>query len=69
MKITIFGSCRQHSLYSIPGIEVTGIQENISYPHYTKEILEVIKFCKEGHVLPEETLNTFRTPALLNKKL
>jgi hypothetical protein len=69
MKITIFGSCRQNSFYNIPKIQVTGIQENISYPHYTKEVLELIKFCKEGHVSPEETITTFRTPALLNKKL
>jgi len=69
MLVTIFGSCRQHSLYNIPEIKLTGIQENISYTHYTKEMLEVIKFCKEGHVSPEETVTTFRTPILYNKPL
>lgn len=65
MKITILGSCRQDSLYSI--YNVTSIKNNISYPHYTKEMLEVIKFCKFGHISPEKTIYTFRS-AILNKK-
>ena len=65
--ITILGSCRQESLYK--NYNITSIQKNISYPHYTKEILEVIKFCKYGHILPEDTLTTFRTSILHNKKL
>lgn len=64
MKITILGSCRQHSINSI--YCVTNIQENVSYPHYTKEILQVINFCKYGNLTPDETLYTFRTP-ILNK--
>lgn len=62
MKITILGSCRQDSLYD--NYEVSSIQRRVSYPHYTKEILEVIKFCKYGHLTPEQTLYTFRTPIL-----
>ena len=69
MKITIFGSCRQDTIHNIPGVNVTGIKENISYTHYTKEILEVINFCKNGHLTPEETIFTFRTPILKNAKL
>ena len=69
MKVTILGSCRQDAIYKIPGVNVTGIKENISYPHYTKETLEVIKFCKTGHLTPEETISTFRTPILKNAKL
>ena len=65
--ITILGSCRQESLYK--NYNITSIQKNISYQHYTKEILEVIKFCKYGHILPEDTLTTFRTSILHNKKL
>lgn len=64
MKITVLGSCRQYSLRNI--YNVTSIQEDISYPHYTKEILEVINFCKFGNLSPEETLYTFRTPILNN---
>ncbi len=62
MKITILGSCRQDSLYG--EFEISNIQRGISYPHYTKEIIEVIKFCKYGHLTPEQTLYTFRTPIL-----
>ena len=69
MLVTIFGSCRQDSIYNLPNCNVTGIRDNISYTHYTKEVLEIIKFCKEGHISPEETITTFRTPMLLNKKL
>ena len=64
MIITVLGSCRQESLRTL--YEITDIQDNISFPHYTKEMLEVIKFCKYGHLTPEQTINTFRTP-MLNK--
>lgn len=48
MKITVLGSCRQYSLRE--DYSVTNIQEDISYPHYTKEILQVINFCKFGNL-------------------
>lgn len=67
--ITIFGSCRQDSIYNISNVKVTGIRDNINYTHYTKEVLELIKYCKYGHLSPEETLTTFRTPILKNRKL
>ena len=65
MNITILGSCRQESLYD--KYNVNRIRNDISYTHSTKEMLEVIKFCKYGNVSPEETLYTFRTP-ILNKQ-
>ena len=64
MKITILGSCRQHSLNN--KYDITTIQEELSYPHYSKEIVEVIKYCKYNHIRPDETVNIFRTP-ILNK--
>jgi hypothetical protein len=64
MKITVLGSCRQYSIRK--DYHVTSIQENLSYPHYTKEMLEVIKYCKFNHLTPEQTKYTFRTP-ILNK--
>ena len=67
MKITVLGSCRQYSLRNI--YNVTSIQEAISYPHYTKEILEVINFCKFGTLKPEETLYVLRTAILNNKPI
>ena len=42
--ITILGSCRQESLYK--NYNITSIQKNISYPHYTKEIIQAIEYCK-----------------------
>jgi hypothetical protein len=64
LNITIFGSCRQNSIYKLHN--VSSIQEKLSYPHYTKEILQVINFCKFGNLSPLQTLYTFRTP-MLNK--
>ena len=43
---------------------ITSVQENISYAHYTKEILQVIYYCKYGNVNPEETIHVFRSPIL-----
>ena len=62
MRITVLGSCRQHSLQN--KYSLTSIQEELSYPHYTKEILEVIKYCKYNHIDLHETINIFRTPIL-----
>lgn len=62
--ITILGTCRQSSINKI--FNVTSIQEKISYTYSTKEILQVINFCKFGNLKPEETLTVFRTP-MLNK--
>lgn len=44
MKITIFGSCRQREIQSY--FPVTSIQERLTYPHYTKEIIQAIEYCK-----------------------
>lgn len=66
MKLTILGSCRQDSLkYNYP----CSIVDKISYPHYSKEVLEVIKFCKFGNLHPEQTLCLFRTPILTKRPL
>ena len=65
MKITILGSCRQDSI-TYKNYEITKIKEEISYPHYTKEVLEIIQFIKNDTITPEETIHTFRTP-ILNK--
>ena len=42
--VTIFGSCRQYSIKEI--YKCTDIQEEISYPHYTKEVLQIIDYLK-----------------------
>ena len=66
--ITIFGSCRQSSLYS--KYNITNIQEELTYPHYTKEILQAIRFCKGiSSITEEETSLCFRTCILKNKNV
>ena len=65
--ITIFGSCRQHSLRDHHN--VTNIQEELTYPHYSKEILQAIRFCKGQKFTPEETKFCFRTGILNNTPL
>jgi hypothetical protein len=65
--ITILGSCRQHSLSK--KYKLTSIQEEISYPHYTKEIIQLIKYCKYNNVSPDITKLIFRTPILTKREL
>jgi len=69
MIVTILGSCRQDSLYKIENITVTGIRDNVSYPHYSNEILEVIRYCKYGNMSPDETMRVFRSPVITNSQL
>lgn len=64
--ITILGSCRQDSLYK--KFNITSIKNNLSYPHYTKEVLEVIKYCLFDNLTPEQTM-IFRSPILQNRPL
>ena len=44
MKVTSFGSCRQYSLGN--HFDLTHIQEELTYPHYSKEIIQAIEYCK-----------------------
>ena len=64
-RIINMGSCRQDRLEK--KFITFNVNKLISYPHSTKEILEVIKFCKFGYLMPDETTYTFRT-AMLNKQ-
>ena len=64
-KITILGSCRQDSLYK--RYDVTSIKNDISYPHYTKEILQLIKWCLYNNISTNDTLYTFRSAILKNR--
>ena len=66
MKITIFGSCRQQPLSE--NYTVTSIQETLTYPHYTKEIIQAIEYCKGIHDMKSsDTLYCFRT-CILHKR-
>lgn len=66
MIITVLGSCRQESIKKY--FNVTSIQEQLTYPHYTKEIIQAIKYCKDTSSIDNElTKYCFRT-GILNKK-
>jgi len=68
MKVTSLGSCRQHSLQQ--HFSVTQIQERLTYPHYTKEILQAIEFCKGVSIIPGPlTQSLFRTGILEQRSL
>ena len=62
MLITIFGSCRQWSLNRI--YNTTSIQEDVSYTHYTKEVLELIKYCKKNHIDNQLIKSIFSAPII-----
>ena len=67
-KISIFGSCRQYSIKDY--YEITNIQENLTYPHYSNEIIQAIKYCKyENYIKNNNTKYCFRTGLLLNKNI
>ena len=65
--ITIFGSCRQYSIKN--NFKITSIQEELTYPHYSNEVLQAINFCKNGNINKEYTKYCFRTGILFNKNI
>jgi hypothetical protein len=68
MYITILGSCRQDSLYAY--YKITPIRDFLTYPHYSKEILQAAQFCKgELSISPEHTQYLFRSGILTKQSL
>jgi len=67
MKVTIFGSCRQQPL--LTHYTGTSIQEALTYPHYTKEIIQAIEFCKGMPISSLATQHCFRTGILENRPI
>jgi len=61
MIITIFGSCRQDSLYNY--YDITSIREQLTYPHYSKEAVQAVQFCK-GDISSSNTQHLFRSGIL-----
>lgn len=67
MRITVLGSCRQQSLYN--HYHCTTIRDTLTYPHYTKEAIQAIEFCKGiSNIVPELTQFLFRS-GILDKKI
>lgn len=68
MKITIFGSCRQYPIKD--EYEVTNIQEFLTYPHYSNEILQAINYCKfDNYIDVNHTKYCFRNGLLFNQNI
>ncbi len=60
--VTIFGSCRQDSIRN--HFPVTRIRDGLTYPHYTKEIIQAIRYCM-GKIPAEDGIKeTFRNSLL-----
>jgi hypothetical protein len=62
--ITIFGSCRQEPINKY--FNVSDILSELNYPHYTKEVLQEIRYLKYKNISNENTKFCFRS-GLLNK--
>jgi hypothetical protein len=55
IKVSVFGSCRQDSLYK--NFNVTNLRDGLTYPHYTKEIIQAIMYIKtRGKTSPRNRL-------------
>jgi hypothetical protein len=63
--VTIFGSCRQDSLYE--RFAVTRIREELTYTHYIEETIQAVKYCKETGSKDKLGFGAFRVD-LLGKK-
>ena len=58
IKVTIFGSCRQDSISK--HFSTTPIRDGLTYPHYTKEIIQAINYVKSEGSLSPTHLGVFR---------
>lgn len=68
MLVTTLGSCRQDSIKNY--YNVSKIGEELTYPHYTKEVIQAIEFCKGiSTIQPQDTITCFRSGFLSKKEL
>lgn len=68
MKLTIFGCCRQDSLYKF--YDVSSIKNNLTYPHYSSEALQAMRFC--AGEIDQKIITTnfiFRNLVISSKKI
>lgn len=67
MRVSIFGSCRQDSI--IKNFKVTQIRDGLTYPHYTKEVIQAINYIKSKGTIRPKNLAVFRNTQLGKKIL
>jgi hypothetical protein len=65
MLVSIFGSCRQDSIAK--HFKVSRVRDGLTYPHYTKEIIQAIKFVKSKGVISPKNYSVFRNIQMGNK--
>lgn len=65
--ITILGSCRQSSIKF--NYKVTNIQELLTFPHYTKEIIQAIEYCKNIHTFDSKLSRYCFQVGIINKSV
>lgn len=64
--VTILGSCRQQSIKNY--LPVSTIQEGLNYPHYSKEVLQQIKYLKYRNLSDTQASYCFRSGILSRDK-
>ena len=68
MNITILGSCRQYEFKNY--FHVNSIQDRLTFPHYTKEIIQALQYCKGIHTFDNSLSQyCFRTGILERKQI
>jgi len=65
--VTILGSCRQTPIKKY--FKTTNILDELNYPHYTKEILQQIRYLKYKNIPEELTKFCFRSGLLTHCKM
>lgn len=65
MFVTILGSCRQVPLSKY--FKTSCIQEGLTYPHYSKEIIQAMEFCKGESIIPTELTRYIFRNGLLHR--
>ena len=72
--VTVFGSCRQDSISK--HFKTTPIRDGLTYPHYSKEIIQAINYVKSNGIISPKHPGVFRniqiglpvkSPRTLNK--
>ena len=64
LELVVLGCCRQDSLSTVHNVSC--IKNELSYPHYTSEMIQIVDYCLNNNLSTEEAKETFRTPILTN---
>ena len=64
-KCTVLGSCRQYTLRNF--LDCNELQETLTYAHYSKEVLQMVKYALTGH-LPSSIASQLLRSTLVEHK-